>query len=142
MDNLYYNYLIKYMSLSNFIEELKNDCIVDEINLKESALLLPAKKAKWVSRLILHKNELIKLENDKKNMLNSIMDDLKKNSVTSLSQPVLKNIAEKDPNMRSIDEKIENSKNNIEFLERVEKIISSMSFDIGNIIKIVQLETT
>ena len=68
MDCLYYNYLIKYMSLSNFIDELKNDCIVDEINLKESALLLPAKKAKWVSRLILQKNELIKLENDKKNM--------------------------------------------------------------------------
>jgi replicative superfamily II helicase len=130
------------MSLSNFIDELKNDCIVDEINLKESALLLPAKKAKWVSRLILQKNELIKLENDKKNMLNSLIDDLKKNSVTSFSQPVLKNLAEKDPNMRLIDEKIENSKNIIDFLERVEKIISSMSFDIGNIIKIVQLETT
>ena len=46
------------MSLSKYIDELKNDCIVDEINLKESALILPAKKAKWVSRLILNRHAL------------------------------------------------------------------------------------
>jgi hypothetical protein len=130
------------MSLSNYIEELKNDCVVDEINLKESALLLPAKKAKWVSRLILEKNNLMKLENERKVALNSIVDALKKKAVTSLSQPVLKNIAEKDVNILAIDEKIEASKNIIDFLEKVEKVISSMSYDISNIVKIVQLETT
>lgn len=130
------------MSLSKFIEELKSDCVIDEINLKESALLLPAKKAKWVSRLILEKNNLIKLENDKKNLLNSVIESLKKNSVTSLSQPVLKNLAEKDVQVMSIDVKIEDSKNIVDFLEKVEKVITSMSFDIGNIVKIVQLETT
>jgi hypothetical protein len=130
------------MSLSNYIEELKNDCVVDEINLKESALLLPAKKAKWVSRLILEKNNLMKLENERKVALNSIVDALKKKSVTSLSQPVLKNIAEKDVNILAIDEKIEYSNNIIDFLEKVEKVISSMSYDISNIVKIVQLETT
>lgn len=139
---MYYTYLIKIMSLSNYIEELKNDCVVDEINLKESALLLPAKKAKWVSRLILEKNNLMKLENERKVALNSIVDALKKKAVTSLSQPVLKNIAEKDVNILAIDEKIEASKNIIDFLEKVEKVISSMSYDISNIVKIVQLETT
>jgi hypothetical protein len=55
---------------------------------------------------------------------------------------VLKNFAEKDNSVIEIDQKIEESKNLIDFLERIEKIMSSMSFDIGNIIKIVQLETT
>jgi len=130
------------MSLGKFIEELKEDCVVDEINLKESALILPAKKAKWVARLILEKNNLNKLEKDKKETLNALIEKLKEESVTSLSSAVLKNIAEKDSSFIEIDQKIEESKNLIDFLERIEKIMSSMSFDIGNIIKIVQLETT
>lgn len=130
------------MSLSKYIEELKADCVVDEINLKESALILPAKKAKWVARLIVQKNILNKLEKDKKELLNSLMERLKQESVTSLSTAVLKNFAEKDGSIIEIDQKIEESKNLIDFLERIEKIMSSMSFDIGNIIKIVQLEMT
>lgn len=130
------------MSLSNFIEELKKDCMVDEINLKESALLLPAKKAKWVSRLILEKNNLNSLEKERKLAFNVVMESLKKQSVTSISQPVLKNLAEKDARVLEIENKINESENLIDFLERVEKIMSSMSFDVGNIIKIVQLETT
>lgn len=130
------------MSLGKFIEELKEDCVVDEINLKESALILPAKKAKWVARLIIEKNNLNKLEKDKKELMNSLIERLKEESVTSLSSAVLKNIAEKDTSIIEIDQKIEDSKNLIDFLERIEKIMSSMSFDIGNIIKIVQLETT
>ena len=130
------------MSLSNYIEELKQDCLVDEMNLKESSLLLPAKKAKWVSRLILEKNNFNKLEKDKKKQLNVVIEKIKQEAVASISAPVLRNVAEKHESILEIDEKIEESKNLIDFLERVEKVMSSMSFDIGNIIKIVQLETT
>jgi len=130
------------MSLSKYMEELRSDCVIDEINLKESALILPAKKAKWVARLILEKNRLNKLEKDKKNKINSLIDLIKQEAVASLSSAVLKNLAEKDPSVIELDENIEESKNLIDFFERIEKIMSSMSFDVGNIIKIVQLETT
>ncbi len=130
------------MHLNKYIEELKNDCIVDEINLKESALILPAKKAKWVARLILEKNNLYKLERDKKDKINLVIEQLKFEAVSSLSSAVLKNLAEKHEDVMALDSKMEESKNIIDFLERTEKIMSSMSFDIGNIIKIVQLETT
>jgi len=129
-------------SLGNYIDELKSDCIVDDINLKESALMLPAKKAKWVSRLILEKNNLNRLEKEKKTRMNSVMEKLKKEAVATISVPVLKNLSEKHESVIEIDTKIEDSKNMIDFLERVEKVMSSMSFDIGNIVKIVQLETT
>ena len=129
-------------SLGNYIDELKSDCIVDDINLKESALMLPAKKAKWVSRLILEKNNLNRLEKEKKIRMNSVMEKLKKEAVATISVPVLKNLSEKHESVIEIDTKIEDSKNMIDFLERVEKVMSSMSFDIGNIVKIVQLETT
>ena len=130
------------MSLSKYIEELKNDCIVDEVNLKESALFLPAKKAKWVSRLILEKNSLHSLGKERDTALNSVMELLRREAVVSLPKNTLRSTAETHEMIIEIDRKIENSKNIIEFLEKVEKIISSMSFDIGNIIKIVQLETT
>jgi len=130
------------MSLSKYMEELGKDCAIDEINLKESALILPAKKAKWVARLILEKNLANKLEKDRKEKVNSLIDAIKHEAVASLSLAVLKNLAEKDPSVIELDEKIEESKNLIDFFERIEKIMSSMSFDVGNIIKIVQLETT
>jgi hypothetical protein len=130
------------MDLAEYIEELKQDCIVDEINLKESSLLLPAKKAKWVTRLILQKNNLNKLEKDKKELVRKLTELLKEQAVVNLSVAVLKSKAEQHEKVLEIDEKIQESKNLIDFLERVEKVMSSMSFDIGNIIKIVQLETT
>jgi hypothetical protein len=130
------------MSLSKYMEELVKDCVIDEINLKESALILPAKKAKWVARLILEKNLANKLEKDRKEKVNSLIDAIKHEAVASLSLAVLKNLAEKDTSVIDLDLKIEESRNLIDFFERIEKIMSSMSFDIGNIIKIVQLETT
>ncbi len=130
------------MSLSNYIEELKDDCVVDDINLKESALMLPAKKAKWVTRLILAKNSVNKLEKDKKKQISIIMEKLKQESISTVSNAVLKSLAEKHESVIEIDDKIEENYNLIDFLERVEKVMSSMSFDIGNIVKIVQLETT
>ena len=130
------------MALSNYIEELKQDCIVDDINLKESALMLPAKKAKWVARLILAKNSVNKLEKEKKKQISILMEKFKHEAISTPSNAILKNLAEKHESIVEIDEKIEESYNLIDFLERVEKVMSSMSFDIGNIVKIVQLETT
>ena len=130
------------MDLNQYIEELKQDCIVDEINLKESSLLLPAKKAKWVARLILQKNVLNKLEKERRELIQKLTDLLKEQAVVTLSVAVLKSKAEQHEKVLEIDSKIQESKNLIDFFERVEKVMSSMSFDIGNIIKIVQLETT
>jgi hypothetical protein len=130
------------MELGKYIEELKHDCIVDEINLKESSLLLPAKKAKWVARLILEKNNLNRLDKEKKELIQRLVDLLKEQAVVNLSAPVLRNKAEQHEKVLEIDAKMQTSKNLIDFFERIEKIMSSMSFDIGNIIKIVQLETT
>jgi uncharacterized protein (UPF0264 family) len=130
------------MSLDDIIDELKKDCLIDEINLKESALMLPAKKAKWVARLILQKNKLNDLEKKKKLEVNKFVERKKEEAISPVSINVLKSLAEKECSIMDIDSQIESTKNTIDFLERIEKIMSSLSFDIGNIIKIVQLETT
>lgn len=131
------------MDLYNtYVEELKVDTKIDEINLKEKALFLPGIKAKWVARIINHKNNLNKLEKQKPALINTLIENIKKEAPIKLHNAVAKEKAESMPQVMELNEKITQEKNIIEFLEKVEKIFSSMSFDISNIVKIVQLETT
>lgn len=127
---------------NSYIEELKEDTKVDEITLKEKALYLPGIKAKWVARLINHKNSLNRLEKQKARLANELMEKVKKDSPIKLHNTIAKEKAETLPDFQDLILKISDEKIIIEFLEKVEKIFSSMSFDISNIVKIVQLETT
>ena len=127
---------------ATYVEELKNDTSVDEISLKEKALYMPGIKAKWVSRLINHKNNIRTLEKQKQKTITQIIERLKQESPIKLHSAVAKETAENSEVVKEISSKINDEKLIVDFLERVEKIFSSMSFDISNIIKIVQLETT
>ena len=127
---------------STYIEELKEDTKIDEINLKEKALYLPGIKAKWVARIINHKNNLNRLEKQKPKLINELIEKIKAESPIKLHNTIAKEKAESFPEIQELSQKISDEKNIIEFLDKVEKIFSSMSFDISNIVKIVQLETT
>jgi len=125
-----------------YVDELRDDTAVDEITLKEKALILPGTKAKWVSRLINHKNNLNKLERQKPKIVNALIEKYKQESPIKLHLAVAKERAETSEELSELNQRISDEKNIVEFLEKVEKIVSSMSFDISNIVKIVQLETT
>jgi hypothetical protein len=129
------------VNITLYIEELKKDTIVNEINLKEKALSLPAIKAKWVARLINHKNNLNTLEKRKKNIIRDALPRVKESLPVKLSDNFIKEKAEETTEVISIVKDIDEEKMIIDFLERTEKVISSMSYDMSNIIKIVQLET-
>jgi len=136
-------YILSQMDIfKDYIKELESDTKVDELNLKEKALYLPGIKAKWVSRLINHKNNLHRLEKQKPKILSNCIEKVKSEAPIKLHNAVAKEKAETMEELYDINNKISEEKNVIEFLEKVEKIFSSMSFDISNIIKIVQLETT
>lgn len=127
--------------LDNYIEELKNDAVINELNIKEKSLALPGIKAKWVARLINHKNNLNRLEKSKKNRIKKIIPQVNESMPVKLSESVIKATAENTIEIQNINLEIEQEKILVEFLEKAEKTISSYSFDISNIIKIMQLET-
>jgi hypothetical protein len=129
-------------SYDSYVEELKNDTKVDELNLKEKALFLPGLKAKWVTRLIQHKNSLNRLEKKKPKIVNELIEKYKKESPIKLHMTIAKEKAEASTELLELNKLISEEKIIIDFLEKVEKIFSSMSFDISNIIKIIQIETT
>ena len=76
--------------LNSYIKELEEDVKIDELNLKEAALMLPARKAKWVSRLIIEKNNLNDLHKERTRLINDVVEEIKK-ELTLLSN----NITEK-----------------------------------------------
>lgn len=127
--------------LESYIEELKSDAVINELNIKEKSLVLPGLKAKWVSRLINHKNTLYRLEKSKKNLIKKLIPQVKESMPVRLSDSVIKESAENTTEIQKINSEIEQEKILVEFLEKAEKTISSYSYDISNIIKIMQLET-
>lgn len=127
--------------LQKYITELENDVKLDELNLKDAALTLPGKKAKWVSRLMLEKSELIALQKRKEKQLVSVIEAIKAESPVKMTYPSLKEAAERHSIVSEINNEIKEKEGVIEFLERVEKTIHSVGFDIKNLIELLKMET-
>jgi hypothetical protein len=128
--------------LNLYIKELEEDVKLDELNLKEAALMLPARKAKWVSRLIIEKNNLNELIKKKNKIISEVVETIKKESAVRLTLPVLEKAAERHTVVSDIAMEISKRENIIEFLERVEKTIHSIGFDLKNLIEIIKMETS
>ena len=60
----------------------------------------------------------------------------------ALSRHALEQAALNNPNIAKLEESIEKLKIIIEYLEKVEKLVSSLTFDCKNIIDLQKLETT
>jgi hypothetical protein len=131
--------------MKNLFEEYENeitlDTRIDELNLLEKQLQLPGVKHKWIARLISHKRKL--------NILNKKRKEIKE-SVLSKLQDIPKGIPRKSLDLKidsteqiiTIDEEIQETNIMIEYLEKVEQIFKTMSYDLKNIIDINKLETT
>jgi len=129
-------------TLDNYIEELKVDTRVDAFNLKDVQMALPAVKHKWVGRLIRAKQEILKLETERKKKKDSLIKKLQEQSPITLSEVAAGKTIECHELLSEIDNKIKELKLVIELLEETKKTLSAMTFDIKNIVEIIKLETT
>lgn len=128
--------------LEKYIAELDVDVKIDQFNLKEVQLALPGIKHKWSGRLVRHKIELNELNLKRVLKLTEIANQIEYQSPTPLPKPIIEKNALKHSAMIEIDTQIAYTKLIIEFLEKTEKTLSSMTFDISNIVKIITIETT
>jgi len=74
-------------------------------------------------------------------MIKQIAQEVIETATYQVTLPTAQKAAEKHHSIKAINEKIKEHKLIIEFLEKGEKIFSSMSFDIKNITEIMKLET-
>lgn len=124
-------------------KELEEDTKVDELNLLEKQLKLPAIKHKWVARLIEQKRYLNNLKRKKKVVRAAVLSTLNTQGLPpGLPKSSLDKKIEESEAMIKIEEEIENTELVISYLEKVETIFRSMTYDLTNITKIITLETT
>jgi len=138
-----YNIKILMVYLEEFKKELQEDTKIDQINLLEKQMMLPAIKHKWVARLIDQKRKLNSLERKKKAIRAGVLETLEKKGLpTGLPKSALDKKIDGSEEILKIVEEIEDTEVMIEYFEKIETIFRSMTYDMKNIIEINKLETT
>jgi hypothetical protein len=132
------------MDLFNqYTEEIQEDVKFDQINILEKQLCLPAIKHKWVSRLMSHKRNKNKLEQKKLDIKEEVLKTLTEKGIPSgIPKAALSSKVENSEAIKKINDELRETDIMIEYLEKVEKIMSSLTYDISNATKIMTLEVT
>jgi hypothetical protein len=123
-------------------EEIVKDTKIDEINLLEKQLCLPAIKHKWVARLIQQKREKNNLLKKRKELKEQVLEKIKDQIPPGIPKKALDARLDSTEEIQKIDENMQDIDIMIEYLEKIEIIFKSMSYDLRNIIDINKLETT
>ena len=131
--------------MKNLFKEYENeinfDTKIDELNLLQKQLELPAIKHKWVSRLINHKrelNNLLKKRKEIKEVVLQKLDCIPK----GIPKKIIESKIDSSEQIQIIDQEISEINIMIEYLEKIEHIFKTMSYDLKNIVDITKLETT
>jgi hypothetical protein len=126
--------------LKRYKEEIGSDLLITDFNIKDIQLKLPSRKHFWAARLIDAKIELSNLQKRKKNLKKSLVTKIIADAPVKITQQTAEIAAESTDELISITDSIKEYELIIEYLEKVEKIMSGMGYDIKNIIEIQKLE--
>ena len=127
--------------LDKYIKELGEDTSLDEFTVRDVQMKLPGIKHKWAGRLMRLKLDNEKLKADRGRHINSLADQLIKESHVKLSKPIARQTVEQHESIIEMNRTIKDNTVAIEFLEKAERILNSMTFDIKNLTEIMKLET-
>ena len=127
--------------LDEYIEEMEGDLQIDELNIKEVQMKIPALKHKWVGRLMRHKSQVAGMYRHKEDMKREASKKMKEGSMYNMSEAGLAKLIEKQEPIIELNQEIASHTIIIEFLEKSERIFSSLTYDIKNLIEIMKLET-
>ena len=130
----------KKSTIEKYKEELEVDTQIDELNLKEMQLKLPAIKHKWAARYIIAKQDLRKLQDIQEVAEEKIGIKINQNAPVKLSDRAIKTKVITNETYKKIRREIINQKLLIEYLEKAEQVFKSMTFDIKNAIDLMKLE--
>lgn len=128
--------------LESYSKELGEFCIVDEFSVKEKQLKAPLIKHLFVGRLIRHRMLGSKLRSEKERLISKLTAAAVTESPVKVDARKVSEAANKNEKVVEISEMIYYNNHIIDYLEKVEKILSSFTYDIKNIVEIMKLETT
>ena len=112
------------------MEEIGEDLVLNDLNLKQQQQRLPARKHFWVGRLIdakIKRNDLIAEKRKlKKDLVKKVIED----SPVRINQTSAETAAERYESVVKLNKGIQEQDTIIEYLEKVEKILSNMHWEI------------
>lgn len=126
--------------IERYKEEIGKDLIINDFNIKDVQLKLPSRKHFWAARLIDAKIAHHKLIKHKKSLKESLVKRIIGESPVRITQQTAEIAAETTDELQNINVQVKDYEFVIEYLEKIEKIMSGMGFDIKNIIEIQKLE--
>jgi len=126
--------------LKKYISEIGSELNIDEMNLKESSMRAPSRKHFWVSRLITHKLELNEAKKLKEKTIKALMSKVENDSPIAMSKINLEKSIENTDEIKTLNHQIKEHEMIVEYLEKVEKIYSSLTYDIKNMVQMTSLE--
>ena len=126
--------------LRKYINEIGQDLILDDFNLKDAQMRLPARKHFWVARLMEAKIKRNSLITEKKKIKTELVKKVITDSPVRISQSAAESAAERHESIDSLNKGIAEQDAIIEYLEKVEKIMGNMHWEIKNIIDINKME--
>jgi len=128
--------------IEKYNEEIKKHVSVDEFNMKQVQLDLPAVRHYWVGRLMFHKQEINKLKKLRKQAQQKITEKIEIDAPVGLNSKTLEDARNNHPVIYKINEQIAEHELVVEYLSKIETNFRSLSYDIKNLIEIIRLETT
>lgn len=126
--------------LVKYIEQIKADLDINQINIASVARNLPARRHFWTARLIEHKIKISTLERQKQKILKDVSQKLSDDSPVKIDAKNINKAAEQSDQIQKINEEITDNKNIVEFLEQVQRNFFSATYDVKNVIDIMKLE--
>lgn len=127
--------------IEKYNQELLEDLKLDQLNILDKQLMLPALKHKWVARLIQTKKQKYDLEKKKTSLREDVLKKFEESGVPKgIPKVALKEKVDATKTIKEISLTIEDCNLLIEYLEKIEKILSSMTYDVGNATKLLSLE--
>ena len=126
--------------LKKYIEDINKDLYLDDFNLKEAQMRLPARKHFWVARLIEAKITRNTLFAKKKKLKKDLVKKVIEESPVRINQTAAETAAERYDAVVDINNSIKGYDTIIEYLEKVEKILGTMHWEIKNIVDINRME--
>lgn len=126
--------------LKKYKEEIGEDLVVTDYNIKDIQLKLPSRKHFWAARLIDAKIEVHNLQKRKKKLKKAFVQKIITEAPVKLTQQSAEIAAESTDEISAINDSIKEYEFIVEYLEKVEKIMQNMHWEIKNIIDIQRME--
>jgi len=73
--------------IEQYILELEKDVSLDQFNIRDCQMKLPAYKHKWVGRLMRHKHQVVKLNQKKQILKKTVVSKIQGASTYKISKP-------------------------------------------------------